>query len=794
MQIKITRRRGLLAGAGVAAIAGAALLVPLPFANAAPATLTASAATDAGRYQSAAVNTPEGRFNVATNLWNPAVTSGGFTFAYDTTASSFTVSNYNANSYYGPGNEPGCTVGADSEDPDCAWAGSGYPWGTAANPTTADQFGYRADGYTTVSTDPYKPANVAAHNYANDPQFGLQIHAPASYPSIIAGCHWGSCSGTNGAPYPLQTTGIASMESVWTINTLPPAQAGANEAWDASYDIWFDTNKRGVLPATPAALNNPGQNDGAEIMIWVNNRGYNNATPGQPYVEGTIRPAGKLLAADVTIPGIQNTNADGSPLPTTFDVWGGRVRSWDNAIRWNVISFVARNRGYGLIGTTPQPWGGFDAHAFTKYAAYDLHAAGLTCDTELPVTATPTSTVIEQTRCLDPTWWLTSVQAGFEIWNLPTTATLSTTRFAANPVAVSGGVNTGGRAVPPGVPGVAPGTPLVFWGDEFTVSATGCPNATNLGWSIDAQNYAPWTSPPDFQPQGGHLAIGAPLNYQPNPNGAGVQPVTILDSALVETPAGSGNYIATGAGPMWGDPQYVLHGPATVSISMTCPNGQTITTQSSLYIDPSGTVENTLGEAIPGATVTLLRSDTQNGTYTVVPNGSTIMSPDNRTNPDLTDANGGYRWDVQPGWYKVRAEKSGCTAPGSSATFVESPPKQVAVGLPPITDLVLILYCGETGPGPGPEPPSNVDVVINQTTSWESDTGGGYCAEIIATNNSGSPVVWATNVTLPGNIYSAWNFNRQLLSPNRYHITGVEWNSTLAPHASTYSVGYCANN
>ncbi|MBX6750517.1 MAG: carboxypeptidase regulatory-like domain-containing protein [Micromonosporaceae bacterium] len=175
-----------------------------------------------------------------------------------------------------------------------------------------------------------------------------------------------------------------------------------------------------------------------------------------------------------------------------------------------------------------------------------------------------------------------------------------------------------------------------------------------------------------------------------------------------------------------------------------------------------GTVENTIGEPIEGATVTLLRSDTQTGTYTVVPNGSTIMSPDNRTNPDLTDANGGYRWDVAPGWYKVRAEKAGCTAPGSSATFVESPPKQVAVGLPPVTDLVLVLYCGEEIP-PGPEPPSNVDVQIRQTTSWNSDTGGGYCAEIIATNHSSAPVVWAANVTLPGNIYTAWNFNRQSL-------------------------------
>jgi Glycosyl hydrolase family 12. len=538
MRIKLTRRRSLLAGTAVVAAAGAALLVPLPFAHAAEIPLDADAATDAQRYQTRPVVSPEGQFNVATNLWNPAVT-GGFDFIYDDAASRFRVTNYTANSYFGPGGEPGCTVGADAEDPDCAWVGSGDPWATAANPTVRDQFGYRANGYTTVSTDPYRPADVAAHNYAGDAQFGLQIHAPASYPSIIAGCHWGECSGgtANGAPFPLQATGIARMESIWTINTAPPAQAGPNEAWDAAYDIWFDTNARGVLPATPASLNNPGQNDGAEIMIWVNNRGYNNATPGVPYEEGTIRPAGKLLAADVTIPGIQNTNADGSPLPTTFDVWGGRVRSWDNGIRWNVISFVARNRGYGLIGTTPQPWGGFDAHAFIKYAAYDLHEAGLTCDTELPVTASPTSTDIERTRCLDPTWWLTSVQAGFEIWNLPSTATLATTKFAANPVAVSGGVNTGGRAVPPGVPGVAPGTPLVFWGDEFSIQAAGCPNATNVSWSIDAQNYAPWTEPP-FTEQGDHVAIGWPLAFVPNPNPAGVKPVSFLDVQLMESPPG----------------------------------------------------------------------------------------------------------------------------------------------------------------------------------------------------------------------------------------------------------------
>ena len=63
------------------------------------------------------------------------------------------------------------------------------------------------------------------------------------------------------------------------------------------------------------------------------------------------------------------------------------------------------------------------------------------------------------------------------------------------------------------------------------------------------------------------------------------------------------------------------------------PDGTRITTASTLYIDPSGHVFNTLGAPIENATVILFRSDTEAGTYTQVPNGDAIMSPSNRTSP-----------------------------------------------------------------------------------------------------------------------------------------------------------------
>ncbi|MDG4765757.1 endo-1,4-beta-xylanase [Solwaraspora sp. WMMD406] len=87
---------------------------------------------------------------------------------------------------------------------------------------------------------------------------------------------------------------------------------------------------------------------------------------------------------------------------------------------------------------------------------------------------------------------------------------------------------------------------------------------------------------------------------------------------------------------------------------------------------------------------------------------------------------------------------------------------------------------------------SNVDITVRRFTEWDSDTGGGYCAEIVATNDSDEPVDWSGVVELDGDIYTAWNFERESLADNLYRINGVRWNKTLKPGASTFSVGYCA--
>ncbi len=109
-----------------------------------------------------------------------------------------------------------------------------------------------------------------------------------------------------------------------------------------------------------------------------------------------------------------------------------------------------------------------------------------------------------------------------------------------------------------------------------------------------------------------------------------------------------------------------------------------------LYIDPSGNVLDLKGRPIYGATVRLYRSDLPAGPFDLVPNGSVIMSPNNRVNADRTDANGHFGWDVIPGYYTVQAEKEGCTVPGSATSFAETRVLEIP---PPVTDLDIRLDC-----------------------------------------------------------------------------------------------------
>ncbi|GAB3838159.1 hypothetical protein GCM10029963_03930 [Micromonospora andamanensis] len=88
---------------------------------------------------------------------------------------------------------------------------------------------------------------------------------------------------------------------------------------------------------------------------------------------------------------------------------------------------------------------------------------------------------------------------------------------------------------------------------------------------------------------------------------------------------------------------------------------------------------------------------------------------------------------------------------------------------------------------------SNVEITMERIARWNSDSGGGYCATITATNTGDKAVEWTAVVDLEGEVYNAWNFKRERLADGSYRIRGVDWNRTLAAGTSTFSIGYCAN-
>ena len=210
---------------------------------------------------------------------------------------------------------------------------------------------------------------------------------------------------------------------------------------------------------------------------------------------------------------------------------------------------------------------------------------------------------------------------------------------------------TGPTPPPPGTSitsiGNNGGIPTVYWNDALTLTTTGCAGATVTFQIIS----------------NGVVARSGPMT-EPTPG-----------SYLAHTPA-----------------LYPTHGAAQVTFTIICPGGVTTTPGFNIYIDPSGTVVDTTGAPVVGATVTLLRSDFDTGPFTAVPNGDAIMSPANRTNPDTTDATGNFGWDVLAGFYVVRAEKTGCRSPDDpSSSFVESAVLDIP---PPVTNLRLTLECG----------------------------------------------------------------------------------------------------
>jgi hypothetical protein len=680
----------------------ALLAVSYQTALAAAFTWTLAATTSNGGVRYSNIAVANSAYVVQSNLWNPPVV-GGFTMAGDTSNTGWTVTNYTANSYFPNGDEPGCTpvsatnAGSDpANDPGCNWAGTG--------------------GFYDAPLPPYDINTNSPKAFVN-----RQIHAPAAYPDIYMGCHWGNCSTGTGKPFPVQVQGIASLQSNWQL-TVPGGanpSAPSNGVWDAAYDIWLDTNARGCLPSTPTSCltynaSDPvslnGQNDGAEIMIWVNNSGYDSGNPAS--ASTPIQPAGALSSLKATIAG------------KTWDVWEARVHSYDNNISWNVISYVLPANKYSGTAVFNLDTAPFIRDSMTRQCAPnsgDLRFPASERGIGIP--------------CAKPTWWMTSVQAGFEIWNLPSTLTLATNSFAVTPVALSG-LQTGNRSQPDG-------TPLVHWDDSYLITVQACTGGTGAQYSITAQDQA----------------------------GASQTSTT----SLTETPAGSGTFTGTQSPSLHQIGTGGMHGPATTHVTIACPGGVTLVSDGTVYIDPSGTVIDNLGNPVTGATVKLFRSTSATGTFTPVADGDTsIMDPTiNSANPSITNVYGFFRWDVVPGFYEVRAAKTGCTTTDSPVLHVTTFP---------VTDVNIIINCGGANAG--------LDVQITPQSDWQT----GYCRNVIITNITALPITWNITFGTPGRINNFWNVVwSQAGKGQPVTAHGVSWNAVLQPGQSTNSIGFCAD-
>jgi hypothetical protein len=199
--------------------------------------------------------------------------------------------------------------------------------------------------------------------------------------------------------------------------------------------------------------------------------------------------------------------------------------------------------------------------------------------------------------------------------------------------------------------------PVINWGEPSPITTNACPGGT----------------------------VTATLTAEDSSTGV---LTTLPPVALTESPPGSGSFSGTIPA------VYPLHGAGTVAISITnCPSpSQDGSFSFSIYIDPSGlVVDGSHGNApVAGATVTLLSSDSLAGTFVAVPNGSAVMSPGNRVNPDTSRADGTFGWDTVPGYYEVQATKAGC---GTATTAAFQVP-------PPNANLQVVLHCSVAGQQP----------------------------------------------------------------------------------------------
>jgi hypothetical protein len=420
----------------------------------------------------------------------------------------------------------------------------------------------------------------------------------------------------------------------------------------------------------------------------------------------------------------QGSNGVGSSATLTDPTLGGTVTfSWGGRAQWNgglnsgrgvflapvdqpVVAPITTTLNVTVLGTDGAPAGG----AFVQACAAGLfgcHAAAADANGVATITGdVPAGTGPLQVSLTGSATNASAVDGPFTVTPGDSVSrTLNLHSLVAPPADVT--ITDRGTT--------STGAPLVPIHQAVQVAADGCANGT--------ATYA--------------IARGA---------------IQLAAGSLAESPAGSGQYSASGIS----IPFASGSGPATVTIAIACPSpaDNRSVAFDVVYVDPSGTVETTSGAPIAGATVTLYRSDSgAPGSFAPVPNGSTLLSPDNRTNPDHSDAAGSFGWNVVPGFYYVHASAPGCTP-------ADSPVSEVP---PAVTGIVLKLACASP---PSPEaaiqlnPTTRSIVVSGRGATLVSTTplGGGQVKYVLAGGPGQSVVLVlkssAQGQTLDGQIVS----------------------------------------
>lgn len=190
-----------------------------------------------------------------------------------------------------------------------------------------------------IRNDNFGHKRECLKNRGNGPNFmvtrsGATVrHAePVAYPNIFYGCSWGICTAHSGLPRRIGE--VRSLVTSWSI------RRHVSGTWGAGYDIWFDRGRRTT-----------GQSKGAELMIWLDSRGF----PPNRWPIVVVDHVRYHLAHWMT----------GS-----------------HGKRWNYIQF---RRVHSAAHVT-----NIKVESFIRVA--------------------------EHYGYIKPHWWLTSVEAGFEIW------------------------------------------------------------------------------------------------------------------------------------------------------------------------------------------------------------------------------------------------------------------------------------------------------------------------------------------------------------------------------------------